>query len=81
MLLGQVGAGLLPERIERGRDQIVDDVIGRVVDPLFLASSRLPSAVGQGRGVLVQALRLDLLDVVMLRSKIRPRTSTVTSWR
>ena len=63
MILGEVGAGLLPERIERGRDQIVDDVIGRVVDPLFLASSRLPSAVGQGCGVLVQALRLELLDV------------------
>ena len=37
VLLGQVGAGLLPKRIERGRDQIVDDVIGRVEDLLLLA--------------------------------------------
>ena len=81
LLPGQVGAGLLPERIERGRYQVVDDVIGRVVDALYLASSRLPAAVGQGWACWSRLFALVSSMSLMLRSKIRPRTLTVTSFR
>jgi hypothetical protein len=58
VLLGQVSAGLVPQGVEGGRDEVIDDVVGRVVDALLLATTGLAAAIGKSRLDLVKTLGL-----------------------